>query len=725
MKSVSIIVPFYKGLNYLDDCFNSIMNQCLDVEDYEVLCLGDAPEEGIVSKIEQFEKLGFPVRYVQWLEHKGTGYARNKGIEMAEGEFLYFLDSDDFLLDGCLKRMLKCARDNSADVIRGTIRKTNFKLGSFDPTEYMDKEWITSDKKGNDTDLVQFFSKEITALHLLIKRDLVMSRNIRFADDVYYFSDMPFVMQLLAEAKSFYLAADARLAKRRRNDPIHLPSLKQYGRKHPEEFISDLIKVYYISLEYAGDQPKRRNIVKNILCYNINSAFNHGWNLSDSLSQECSKALRDAVKDVGARYGTLGKMVLSLTASGKIGLAKKICKISKIRHKKSGKFGSKIQWYRLLDKVIFRHMRRKNNLVVFESFFGKDYNDSPKYIYEYMLETFGNKYKYVWILNNPSENMKGNPKIARYSSLKHVYYSTRAKYHVYNVRQPGWFKKEKDMVILETWHGTPLKKLAFDLDDIHAASQNQKETFYRDTRLWDYLISANPFSTEVFARAFDLDRNMILEHGYPRNDLMYSDNAADVAADVRKKLGIPEGKKVLLYAPTWRDNEFYGPGRYKFSLAIDFNQLRSALSDEWVILMRTHYHIADRIDFSEFAGFVYNVSKYEDVTELYLISDVCMTDYSSVFFDYANLKRPMIFYVYDFEEYKDELRGMYLDMETELPGPLLKTEKEVINAIKNIDKVEAEYADRYAQFYDRFCCRDDGNATKRVVEAVFGGGKHL
>ena len=133
-----------------------------------------------------------------------------------------------------------------------------------------------------------------------------------------------------------------------------------------------------------------------------------------------------------------------------------------------------------------------------------------------------------------------------------------------------------------------------------------------------------------------------------------------------------------------------------------------------------HYWIVDQLDLSKYPGFVYNGSDYDDITELYMISDICMTDYSSVFFDYANLKRPILYYMYDLEKYRDVLRGFYLDVEKELPGPILQTNDEVVEAIKNIDKVTEEYKDKYAEFYDRFCCIDDGHADERVVKAVFG-----
>ena len=148
--------------------------------------------------------------------------------------------------------------------------------------------------------------------------------------------------------------------------------------------------------------------------------------------------------------------------------------------------------------------------------------------------------------------------------------------------------------------------------------------------------------------------------------------------------------------------------------------MKEALSDEYVILLRTHYFIADQLDTSEYEGFAYNVSRYDDVSELYLISDICITDYSSVFFDYANLKRPLLFYTYDLEKYRDVLRGFYIDMEEEVPGPLLYTTEEVIEAICHINQVEEVFRERYERFYQKFCCWDDGYASKRIVKDVFG-----
>src|SRR5699024_4421147 len=170
--------------------------------------------------------------------------------------------------------------------------------------------------------------------------------------------------------------------------------------------------------------------------------------------------------------------------------------------------------------------------------------------------------------------------------------------------------------------------------------------------------------------------------------------------------------------PTWRDDQYHGPGQYKFVLQLDLNRLREELSDENVIALRMHYFISDNLDLSEFEGFAFDFSKYNDINDLYIISDLLITDYSSVFFDYANLKKPILFYTYDLNKYKDELRGFYIDMLNDLPGPLLYNTDEVIQNNENIENVKKYYESKYKEFYQNFCNLDDGNATKRVVEKV-------
>lgn len=373
----------------------------------------------------------------------------------------------------------------------------------------------------------------------------------------------------------------------------------------------------------------------------------------------------------------------------------------------------------LFYKRVFNNLDIKDNLVLFESFQGKAYSDSPKYIYEYMLKNKSN-YKFVWVMNEPSK-IPGNPETVKRFSLKYYYYLARAKYIVSNVRMPNKYIKRDEQSYLQTWHGTPLKRLAGDMDNVHMPGTNAaryKKNFNHETNKWDYLIAPNQYSAEIFRRAFWFN-NTMLPTGYPRNDILTNQNDEETISGLKRINQIPTNKKVILYAPTWRDDEYFKVGKYKFNLKLDLHRLKEQFGEEYIVLLRMHYLVASNIDLTGLEDFAYDVSKYSDISELYLMSDILITDYSSVFFDYANLKRPILFFTYDIKKYQGQLRGFYIDMETELPGPLLMNNDDIMNAIENIDEVTEKYKERYNEFYERFCSWDDGRSSEKVVEAVF------
>ena len=173
---------------------------------------------------------------------------------------------------------------------------------------------------------------------------------------------------------------------------------------------------------------------------------------------------------------------------------------------------------------------------------------------------------------------------------------------------------------------------------------------------------------------------------------------------------------MILYAPTWRDDEYYANGVYKFSSKIDFDLLKKELSDTHIILVKLHYLVNDSIDWSDYKGFIYKCNHLWDIQELYLISDVLITDYSSVMFDYSILKRPMIIYAYDFKKYRNNLRGFYFNIYEEFPGPIVENTTDLVDSIINYDF--NDYLKEYDEFLDKFTSFDDGHASSRIVDLI-------
>ena len=177
-------------------------------------------------------------------------------------------------------------------------------------------------------------------------------------------------------------------------------------------------------------------------------------------------------------------------------------------------------------------------------------------------------------------------------------------------------------------------------------------------------------------------------------------------------------KKLPFYLPTFRDNQHTSGIGYTYELQIDFDRLRKAIGDEYVVLFSPHYFIANSIDLSKYEGFVINVARYDEINELYLVSDIIMTDYSSVFFDFANLKRPIVFYMYDYDLYQSRLRDFYISLD-ELPGPITRTQEELEKCIINIETEFPKYERKYEDFNKKYNYLDDGNASERVIKEIF------
>ena len=365
---------------------------------------------------------------------------------------------------------------------------------------------------------------------------------------------------------------------------------------------------------------------------------------------------------------------------------------------------------------------KNEKLIIFESFNGRQFSDNPRAIFEHLSDN-GSNYRMVWAADRQFiHQFKGHDiEYAVRFSFKWLILMATAKYWVSNSRFPLWFRKSSRTVYLQTWHGTPLKKLGADMDDIYMPDTNAetyKKEFLDEAKKWDYLVSPNPYSTDIFKRAFGFTHTMI-ESGYPRNDFLITRNTPESIQQIKEKSHLPQDKKIILYAPTWRDDESIEKGKYSFDLQLNLEKMQTEFGEDYIILLRMHYLIAQNIDTSPFKGFVYDFSYYEDIRDLYLISDLLITDYSSVFFDYAILNKPILFYVYDIDKYRDKLRGFYFDFESDSPGPLVKTTEDVVKSIRCVESKGFLPDKKVQAFRKTFSSLEDGNASSRVVNEVF------
>jgi CDP-glycerol glycerophosphotransferase len=259
-----------------------------------------------------------------------------------------------------------------------------------------------------------------------------------------------------------------------------------------------------------------------------------------------------------------------------------------------------------------------------------------------------------------------------------------------------------------THHGTPLKWMGLDLKDTPVTGRKMDfAALLRRSRRWDYSISSNELSTLVWERVFPT-RHQTLEVGYPRNDVLANATPEEVAR-IRAELGIEPGQVAVLYAPThreWLDRPL---------LTFDLARITAALGPDHVVLARLHYFYGEDPVLRRLhrEGRVRDVAAHPSVEELCLASDVLLTDYSSLMFDYAVLDRPIVIHAPDWEEYRAR-RGVYFDLLAEAPGTVARSQEEVVAAL------QAPNDGGRATFRERFCALDDGDAAERLVRRVWG-----
>lgn len=377
-------------------------------------------------------------------------------------------------------------------------------------------------------------------------------------------------------------------------------------------------------------------------------------------------------------------------------------------------------------KKVYRDIPVDDKLVLFESFLGKQYACSPKAIYEAMRrDPRYDEFQFVWVFrkDNSKRYILGDERtiVVKYNSRKYFRLYARAKYWVTNWRLSSAIIKKEDQICIQTWHGTPLKKIGMDLNIEGNATTSQKkghQMYLNDAKKYDYFVSPSAFCTKVFASAFGLNllnkTDILIETGYPRNDFLYRYSQDDIIR-IKDELNISQNEKVILYAPTWRDNQHQLGVGYTFDMAEHIKKFLDVMSKEYTIILRLHYLVANQLDVSAYKGRVIDCSRLDDINQLYVISDMLITDYSSVFFDYANLKRPILFYMYDLKEYESNVRDFYIDL-NELPGPIIENEDTLIEQVRDVDEWKNDFKEKYDLFNNKYNYLDDENAGLRVVE---------
>ncbi len=342
----------------------------------------------------------------------------------------------------------------------------------------------------------------------------------------------------------------------------------------------------------------------------------------------------------------------------------------------------------------------------FESWFGKNFSDSPLALfYEARRRVPGAKL-YVSVADLSVSLPDGAIPVVRNSRESWVALA-ESKFVITNCWAPDHFKRHPDQVLVQTWHGTPLKLLGLDRPGSREKASRVSKLM-GEANEWSLLVSQNPHSTHVFRQAYGY-AGEILESGYPRNDALF--DAGPLGQQVRDTLNIPSGKTVVLYAPTWREGSAGSPD------LMQAGAMANALGPDYTILLRGHSVSLRRGQNVQAAG-VIDVTSFNDPSGLMAAADVLVTDYSSIMFDFSVTGKPIVFYVPDWDEYTGSGRGVYFDLSDKAPGPLCHTREEVIAALRDLSGSHEQHHEAYAAWRKEFNPWDNPNSSAVVFSRV-------
>lgn len=320
----------------------------------------------------------------------------------------------------------------------------------------------------------------------------------------------------------------------------------------------------------------------------------------------------------------------------------------------------------------------KNNKIFIFSYYGSQYGCSPKYISQYITENYPKgKFDVVWAFNDieSKKNIKDIRKV-KIMSLKYFYELCTSKVIITNFRTTDIFKKRKNQYYIQTWHSS-LRLKQIEKDAEKSLPENYVEMAKKDSPKCDLLLSGCKFSTEIFERAFWYN-GKIFEHGTPRNDMFFKKDKSRVE-EIKRKLNISENKKIILYAPTFRKGDSLEVYNIEYEKVI--NELNNKFGGEWIFLVKLHPHLIAKSKELVYGDSVKDVTAYDDIQELLSISDALISDYSSLMFDFALTERPCFLYVPDIEEYTNNDRKLYFDI-NKLPFIKTVSNEDLVNKIK-------------------------------------------
>ena len=721
MTLLSIVVPVYRVQGYLGQCLDSLLDQSFT--DFEVIAVDDCSPDGSGAILADYATRDPRLRVVTSPVNIGLGRARNLGLEHATGEYVWFLDSDDWLSAGALAAVARRLRETEADVL----------IVGWDRVHW-DGRVDAGGAKKTMAEAPRIFSIDqwpdaLGILHVawnkVIRRELLVRLGFEF--ETGWYEDVSFTYPILLAAKRMTtLPRTCVHYRQRRTGAI----TRTVGDRHFEVF-DHWEHAFALADDYAAPSDEIRRLLFRRMIWHFLTVLRHATRVPPASRRRFFGRMTEnyqrflpaggypppASRTDGLRHRLVARGAYRTFRA--VEVAVQAARATQRAARRA--IGWAKEPARLLRQAVYQvyyllqlQLPIDRSLALYAAYWYRGVSCNPAAIAGKAAE-LAPEVRGVWVVGRG--RVAALPAGTDYvvaGSLAYFRALARARYLINNVNWPNRVVKRRGATHVMTHHGTPLKMMGMDQLD-HPASVRDEDfpAQMRRADRWDFSVTANAHTTAAWDRAYPCGYQT-LEVGYPRNDRLATATAAEIEA-VRASLGIRPGERVVLYTPTHR--EWMPVGKQ----VLDVEEFAEALGPDSVLLVRAHYFYVPAASAGSppaRTGRIVDVSTYPVVEDLYLAADVLLTDYSSAMFDYAVLDRPLVVFIPDWPVYR-ELRGTYFDLTVHPPGAIATDYAGLVETFRGGAYAGAEATAARAAFRARFCYLDDGGAAERVVRRVF------
>ncbi|QUI32015.1 CDP-glycerol:glycerophosphate glycerophosphotransferase [Streptomyces alfalfae] len=693
MSRFSVVVPAHRVQGYLRECLDSVLAQSF--ADVELIVVDDASPDACAAIAGEYAERDPRVQLVRLPARSGPGPAREAGVGRATGDHLLFLDGDDLLLPGALDALDAALTEHGEpDVL----------LFGHDRVD-----WWEHVRPGGDRLTGDPLGHTPAAWNRVFRRAFWHERGLAFSAGPYEDVVPVHTATLRAGDRVAVLDRNCVRWRERRGGSF----AKTPGRQHLA-----VVERYEELLAAAGPADRARLLPH---------AAAHLMAVLDDPGRVRAADRRDFFREAARVYRAYApqrapeprspaeKALAAASYAAYAGLREADARRARVtRELKQRKKKLRARAMRAVYRADLRRSLDPH-LAVYGAYWNRGVSCNPAAIHAKARE-LAPHIRGVWVVSGRNKHkVPAGVEYVIEGSRRYWEAMARATYLVNNSSFPGGFTKRPGQVYLQTHHGTPLKTMGLDQRRYPAGTHGisfQKVLDHTDQ--WDLSLSSNPHSTEVWERVYPSTAYRALEAGYPRNDVYYTTDDEEIAR-IRTRLGVGDGRTVLLYAPTHRD---YQKG---FQPRLDLARFAERLGPSYVVLVRAHYFYGVAAGLDRHPQLV-DVTGHARVEDLCLAADALVTDYSSLMFDYACLDRPIVTYAPDWQAYR-LARGTYFDVLSgrpgETPGATATTEDALAQLFRDGAWDSPKAAALRSAFRARFCPYDDGGAAERVVRELF------